>query len=387
MRLFSISSPLIFYFSQNIAFQLKDNKNLQFLWYVEGAEKHLQSYDILSEHGIWTEKIVFHKGKNYNDFNFMNFIKFKRRINELIEIEENILKLLTEKKIKQVFIGNRNAPIDRLLYYCSKQLGIEVNLIEDGLTNYLNFRYHEKPVHGIFSYEYIKRNVKGLFYKALRRDKVFWEDDPLIFDNIYAIFPDRYFLKNYKKEIKKLRLNDKIPKYKECINNLMSSKEYEMLWNNSKKNILFLSQSLSEDRLTSLDTEIMVLADYFKTVLNNTDYRLIIKPHPRDKKDKIDRLVKELGNNNVCVLNNDTPIPIELLLDNIEVNEIVGIWSAPLFYTSLVREDISCVSLLFRLIEISNDDNSKLIRLYNHLKTVFPTEVIWFNPKKKGEII
>ncbi|MFC0471073.1 polysialyltransferase family glycosyltransferase [Halalkalibacter kiskunsagensis] len=378
MRLFSISSPLIFYFAQSIASDFNDKNNISLLWFSGGHEDHLKTYNLLKDDNVWKNGLVFKGAVDYNLTNAQKIIKRKKTIQEKESLKELILEIFRKEGISEVYIGNRHMPFDRLLYFIAKENNIQINLLEDGLTNYLDFNYSNNQTSSLFSKDNIKSLLKKWFYQKDPLNFIFNNDKELLFKYVYASFPEKHVIGNSINGVKQLNLSKYNDIYYDKVKAIVQSDQaYQLLLNDDKKNILLLSQALSEDNLISLDDELEVITKYIADYRGG-DFRVFIKPHPRDNLYKINSLEKKLKKQgvNVFVLQNDVPIPVEVLLTQMKLTEIIGVWTAALFYSYIIDNNIKNTSILPYLIKESSN-TVKLERVYNNLKTVFNDEINW----------
>ncbi|MED3793805.1 polysialyltransferase family glycosyltransferase [Niallia alba] len=378
MKLYSISSPLIFYFSQSIAAD-NPNNNIGFFWNVSGKDEHIESYNLMKDNNIWFDTIICKEASLLNNASIKNIIKF-RDLKEVIDnIKNNIENLLIKYKVEEVFIGNRFSSVDRLIYSICKKNKIPINLIEDGMSNYLSSKvFNEKTQINTALNKKLKSYSQRIFDFIISEPNVLFNQSELMFNNIYAVFPQQYSLCNFSNGIKELKLKDSLKKNKDVIKKNGVYKIIPQLEDSKKKKVLFLSQSLSEDYLISQEKEIEIICDYINQFEPEV-YTILFKPHPRDSKEKVKKIVEKFENKRFfIVFNNDIPIPIELLLGELNIDEIVGIWSATLFYTSKLNIDIKTVSLL----PLFSYYSSGLKLRYEYMKSLFPNDVDWYNEYK-----
>lgn len=376
MRLFSLSSPLIFYLGQNVAYQLEDKENICMLWYPKGSEQHLKSYELMYDSQLWKKKLINDELVNFNITKLQHVLMPFKKINEIKRCKEILTEIIKKNKINEIFIGNRHAPIDRLLYFVGKENGCKINLLEDGLTLYYNFVYSDEIDKTRLNKENLKSLLKNSLYKIINYEKVFNNNLDLKFNDVYVSYPRKYYLENYTGDLVQMRFDHDT---KGIIDKKLIEKDnLELKRISNKKTVLFLSQSLSEDGLVNLNREVDIITKYLGE-LPNSEYMIYLKPHPRDKKEKIEQ-VKSILNDKVIILDNSVPIPIEVHLSIINIDMLVGIGSAALFYSPLISPHVENIVLLHKFvdeIEKNNEDNKKIKRIYNTLYPIFKEEVKW----------
>ncbi|MEN3780831.1 polysialyltransferase family glycosyltransferase [Priestia megaterium] len=379
MRLFSISSPLLFYFAQSVAYEFEDKKNIALLWHVKGCENHLESYNLMYEKKVWKDKILFTNARHYNEVTLSKIIKFSETRQYLNNVEYKLIQILNENYISEVFIGNRHAPFDRMIWEICRQKNIQVHILEDGLTNYLNFKYYESEKMNIFTQEFIKSMLKNVFFKLIDKNQIYSSKFDLVFEDVYSVFPNKYLNNNYKGRVRSIKLENelKLSNVEDLLNKDPVCNKVNF---STKENILFLSQSLSEDGLVDVSEEISILTSYLQKI-DYKKYTIIIKPHPRDRIEKINKMMEVVEKNGgeIILFNSQIPLPIEIIIKKLKVEEVWGFWSAALFYLSEISPHLKVKSLLPLMINDANNTNQKLKRIFQSIQSVFPTEVIWLD--------
>ena len=378
MKLFSVSSPIIFYFSQTIASRNKKEDNLLFMWYMKGNERHLNSYNLMLEESVWGKEIAYNKAHDYNNISGKNILK---AVNQIIKIEKEIMKIIVNNKIDEIFIGNRHAPIDRLLHNIGNKIGINVHLVEDGLTNYLDFLYYKEQNVKFLSKENFKEIVKKVYINVIKRKEIYDLSIELEFNDIYAVFDEKYSLQNYKDSVIGINFNDNKLNYIKLLDLLKEDNVYNMLLKtNNQETVLLLTQTLSEDGLLPIDKELELISNFL--ILYHKNKKVIIKPHPRDEDSKIEALINTLTQKglDVILFTNNIPVPVELIITKLNIKNVIGIWSASVLYLPKIDNKIQTTSMLpFILNECENEviDVSKLKRIYESLSLKFDNETNW----------
>lgn len=369
MKLFVVSSPLILYFTQNI---IKDNNfkdNILYLWYVKGNERHIDSYKLQLIEEFWKEVIISKAGEEYNTLNFKGVLRDPEDKARAAKIEGEIEALFNKHNIDEVFIGNRFVPIDRFVYTLCKRKKIKCNLVEDGMQNYLPQQFQELGESSDFklAFKAFMKNVVSSKYKL-----IFSKDKELKFNDIYAVFSQKYKLDNYCGQVKKINFNHLIT---DDISKKLKEDENYLEMTSNKNNLLFLSQSLSEDNFITMNKEIEIVVNELKKY---KEYNCYIKFHPRDSLEKRNEMIKELQDNhlNVKVLNSQIDIPIEMFMELVNIDALIGIWSAALFYATKIKPHIKVIALLPTFVENLPED-SKLSTVYDNLYPVFSDVIQW----------
>lgn len=376
MNLFIASSPLIFYFAQNIAKEKEEN--ILFFWCSTEHSKHFKSADLLFDSKIWERKIFFEDADEYTKINKERLFFPSLAVKEMERVEYQIKQVFESYPIKEIFVGNRHAPIDRIFVEAAKKKGCKVHLIEDGLTNYLDFKYYSSLEKNSFKREFWKEKIKKYYYQRIKRENIFLTENEILFDDIFAVFPEKYHLRNYKSQVQKINFSEN--KKTIFLDLLRGEPSYDIMHDKNKKNILFLSQSLSEDGLLSMDLEVKFISQYLKKYTDSENFRVFFKPHPRDSIEKINAFNTNINCDNFIILKNEIPLPVEILLPYMNVSRLIGTWSAALFYTNIIDPSIETVSILKAILDNSvdsKDELKKLRRIYDTISNVFTDEVIW----------
>lgn len=369
MNLFIVSSPLTFYFAQSVAREHK-GQNYMLKWYMKNNKNHLKSYDLLEDQEIWKKNFTFDDANLISDFNLYNMVRPFKTHKIIVNQTNAINKILSDYNIKEVFISNRYNPFDRLVHKCSLQRGIKVNLLEDGLTNYLDFKYFESDNSNSLLAN-IKKIIRKNYTKFLGIMSLY-DETFLSFQDIYAVYPEKYKIENYTRNVKKINLSSELKNIEDLFHDFIEQ---------SKDQPLYISQTLSEDNLIPLDIEIKAITEFFKHNLNNNE-RLFIKPHPRDSHEKINMIKHELNSAGIdtVILNNSIPLPLETILPNLKISALIGVWSAVLAYANQLNSSTRSISLLpfvIRHTEEGGENPQKLIKIHESLQQTFKNEIKW----------
>ncbi|QNK64721.1 hypothetical protein H7F33_09685 [Pedobacter sp. PAMC26386] len=181
---------------------------------------------------------------------------------------------------------------------------------EDGILDYLPELKSHSLLKQLAGYLFIQSKVKYYLYKNYYG--IF--NQVIMFCRVEDVTPDRYVpLASLKNEF--------LTVLREAYQ--VTSNAFE------QKDVLLLCQSLSEDKVVPLDDEL----DLYKKFIhrcNDLKLSVIIKPHPRSCKEKIEALSKLTSDQ--VVFFEDYGIPAESMLLSGGFKEVVGIYSNTIIY-------------------------------------------------------
>lgn len=236
--------------------------------------------------------------------------------------------LFRQMKISRIFLSCLNSDDEKILYGVAQANNIKVYFYEEGTNLYCDLYGNDA-----------KARLKGLL-KALMTRSLFeltFTKGDFRGEKLYCLLPEKYKFDNVT-EIIKLTPN-------------FASYDKATIENLDIRN-LFLSRPLSEDGLVTLDEEISILRGFFGSDRFDD---VIVKFHPRESAEKIDRLKEEFKFSTL-------PAPYENLsaeqiVWNGNVENLIGYETSTLAYVSELKPETNVFSLLQRLVATSNSSH------------------------------
>lgn len=265
-------------------------------------------------------------------------------------------------KIDEVFIFNVNSPVTRSILLKTTQ-SIPLTKIEDGIVDYLDFKYTEKN-------ELIKMIFRSIIVAITRTKKIYKRNLKSFLSKIdkqYSFFPESAIkiefakiinLTNYKYEIKRV-LKDTF------VNNVSDSLD-------TNCDVLFIGQSLYEDNSLPLSEEI----EFYKKIMGSLVKKyncIIFKPHPRTCNKKKLALIKYIESNEKIEYL-DLDIPVEALLVTNNFTLVIGMWSNPIIYGRKLF-GIETYSLMHYL-DKHYKTTKLLTKIHKNMLKIFPNDYI-----------
>lgn len=133
--------------------------------------------------------------------------------------------------------------------------------------------------------------------------------------------------------------------------------------------VLFIGQSLSEDKGIDLQSEIEFYAEAC-VLFRSKDYEIHFKPHPRSSAEKV-RLINERLKVKVIESSDG---PVESLISSGRYSLVVGMWSIPVLYSRKLF-GVQAYTLMHQLFERhENLKASHLYKIHRELSGVFHEE-------------
>lgn len=215
----------------------------------------------------------------------------------------------------------------------------KVTLVEDGITMYR----HSMPLKSLN----IKKKIFGLIIEPWNQKNV---------EKILVQKPNKFPIE-YSSKIEKLDLiqlfKSITEEKKEILIKIFFKKEIKL--NKKEKNILILTQPLSEDKVIGKKFKIEL---YNKLVVLNKEKNIIFKPHPRDTENYKDIF----KNNKIIYIDRDIPIEVVNLL-NLRIDEVISVCSSGTHNLFNIEKAIEIYpELMSTLVEDSKLEREKKIR-------------------------
>ncbi|MEI8705629.1 polysialyltransferase family glycosyltransferase [Pseudoalteromonas sp. B62] len=228
-------------------------------------------------------------------------------------------------EIEQLYYFCPWSPYQRVFCHFSKNATII--RVEDGIRDYLDipFDLHDKSL--------LNRSVKTL----LGLSSFYEPDSSKYFLNDNALF---FFPELLSEDFIKI---NSLQRYSRALVGVLmgmgltveASKYLDGL-NKNEKTLLFIGQSLCEDKSLSIEDECEIYGSYINQKLLSGN-NVVFKPHPRTSKDKkkllLEKIILSDKGKFLYIETNDM---VEQLLVNYKFNEVVGLWSIPVLYSSFL---------------------------------------------------
>lgn len=246
----------------------------------------------------------------WSKFKFGNFRKTLNSVSYLKEVDLFFAKSTTFHNSSEIVVFAENNILARLILG-KYRFNNKLIKIEDGVLDYLEELKAKSKVRLL---------ILGMFFRLVKLDNSYSLFDEVIMTTRKESVPARKFvplfsLRNYILSIIKNEFaTDNL--------NLNSTKKYSLL----------LIQSLSEDGVITINSEIELYKRYIEYA-NLINISVVIKPHPRSSSEKVNRLrliQKEL--NDVIIFEKQGYLAEALICTN-NFYQIVGIYSNTLAYS------------------------------------------------------
>ena len=301
----------------------------------------------------------------------LNFKKYKKNysikiINKLINyFVLNIFtyKIATYNALKKTNFNYKNMSLlvfkDDNIYdiimidYMKKHGCKNVVLIEEGLRLYLHEKNEVSNYKGyiiklIYSLTKVSKNIFSSQGENKKTDVILCKE------------PEK--LPNYKKKDKKIAKQSNLFSKKYAISFLNDIFNYKFI--NKKIDIIYITQPLSEDGLTSKDNEINAM----ETILDKIDssFKVGIKLHPRENRKKYQEIIKKYKN--VSLIDNELQkLPAELMFFIYNQPKIITPFSSVV--TNLKKADNNAdIALIYKLYNFNEDYENELDNILSDFK-------------------
>lgn len=242
----------------------------------------------------WSFKEVFDYNLFFNNkFSFELFSKHCKNIkfcNILIPINSSTIKWY--KGLKKYY------PNAKFIFY------------EEGLLSYL------KPIFDIKLKKIITKNL--CFYNNFNKNLNY------LIENGFGIFKKNIHF------IKEEIFNNSISDIKKLLNI-----SFNNLNLNQSKNVLFIPQYYNNNNKYLFAQKVQQYLKIINQLLNN-GYTVLIKDHPKDKNFSLEKYLKIglKGNPNIIYLNNINKFPVELFINDLNIDFVFSVYSTTLFSAS-----------------------------------------------------
>lgn len=299
-----------------------------------------QIQSILNGYGIYKvfshEKTRFLSIKKGGVFSFIGTMR-----SYFVEIgcsAKALIRNVDKKDNIRVYYFNFYSPITRrFLMELKFSEKIVFSRVEDGVCDYFSFNF--------MNYGRLQRFAKTALAFSTGKYGLYSRNCRWLFNRTseyFLFFPEKINTSWAGKELKSLLgVNETIRKI--CASEANGK---ELFIEGSSSSVLLLGQTLYEDGICSLATELKAYAALLKVCKG----RVYFKPHPRSSKEKLDALF-DLG---FLIINTD--LTAECLMSTYSFNSVVGMWSNSIIYSRKIfcMPSYSLVGLLLSYKEYEN---------------------------------
>lgn len=258
---------------------------------------------------------------------------------------------------------NFYSPITRcFLKEFEGQPAVSFKRVEDGVCDYFPFNF--------MNYNLWQRAAKRSISILLGRHALYSRSCPWLYestDEYFLFFPGLVGNKWRRKQLNNLL------DCKDEIKRICASEQRGagVPLSDTESKILLLGQTLYEDKVCSLDSELAAYA----VVLKDFPGSVYFKPHPRTSEKKLKKL-KDLGFDII-----DTKLTAECLMSAYDFKAVVGMWSNSIVYSRSIFS-LPSYSLAGMMLSSSNESELKfLFKIHVFLKSKFVNDYIEYQPK------
>lgn len=260
--------------------------------------------------------------------------------------------------------------IENLYYFCpwspyqrvlchSLSTSTKIYRVEDGIRDYLSIEFNPEIKGG-----WIHRLVK----KTLGISDFYLDDFGDFYQEIkyYSFFPALLNTNSYNNQ-SLLEIKGNLVALIRAMS--VNSDSEKFIKSSTRNSCLLIGQSLFEDGSLSIESEVSIYNKYIRQKISE-NCNIIFKPHPRTDKFKLELL---LDANMDYILNGtlfvaDNSDMVEQLIVSCKFEEVAGMWSIPILYSSSLF-DVDAYSLLSEVVK--SDPGSHLSKIHFALSDVF----------------
>lgn len=332
-NLFVVFTPLQLIVAQQIIRQenLSDNIMLE-----SSIGKFSEIYNLIRDDISWKKVLLFENWANWDESGahiIKNAIKVKRK-------SEEIRQILIDNQIDTVYLADFQNQTNRFSCVWLSKLGYKVIFYEEGYSHYIP-RVGYPPSNNVLHKVY-EKIIDWLYYQPLYRiDFAKWrcyvnkDYHGLPIYLRYSIIPGIHH-----------EPYDKILTYKPMITPKLQSYIDEEVGDTEENKMLLLTDPMTE--ILATDYKFLYFETIKEQLLENKDYHLYIKFHPRDSiedREHIIRIAEESGHT-YTILGNRINIPVEFYLQNIVFSSVLFFNTSTFFYNGLLFPATRFVKLL-----------------------------------------
>lgn len=258
---------------------------------------------------------------------------------------------------------NFYSPITRcFLKEFEGQPNVSFKRVEDGVCDYFPFNF--------MNYKLWQRTAKRGISILLGRYALYSRNCPWLYkstDEYFLFFPELVGDKWGSKQLNSLLdCKDEIKRI--CA---LEQRGVGVPMSDTESKILLLGQTLYEDKVCSLDSEL----EAYSVVLKDSPGRVYFKPHPRTSDQKLKK-IKDLGFDII-----DTKLTAECLMSAYNFKAVVGMWSNSIIYSRSIFS-LPSYSLAGMMLSSPNESELKfLFKIHGFLKSTFVNDYIEYRPK------
>lgn len=379
-NVFCISSSLHLLFAQAVGFRekAKGAVNRLLYWSPDGQVGFSESLRAMLLPGIWDEVTSLQEtGATYGYKSVWPGNGSRLTINEswrrLMADEQALTSVVGVNRAccSRLFVCNPQAHIDRYLCSVARSQGVNVTLLEEGLSIYFKewpptFHRGKMTVRNYFG-----RIARSAFLSATRLNKRallprrFIADPDFKFDKCIVTNPELVAGNNLALSTESLRDYFTCDFIREQIGAVRWGSDVLDASNVREIEVLYLTRPDSEDGFLPQRLEVRVVGEVLSQLYRVHGTRLAVKSHPRDSMEKL-RLIQGILPQ-IRFIEEDPLIPAELLLAKLNIKTCCSIWSGTLLYAKQLF-GVSTISLLPTVISLLKREGAHA-RSYELLET------------------
>lgn len=384
MMLFIVSNVQHLVFAQILRAQFKCRAGL-LLWTLRGAEDTRNAMESILLTGLWTRistiepKVVsdFHPDILFGKDRKEGVFKGRRKIKAAQTEIANLIAGFGD--LGGICISNSTGVIDRYVWSLAKCKGLTVYYVEDGLKAYMSGVQSVKVRKGARQLLYSLYRCTLMAGSGINRFAIKYTDTIFDFDTVpdfaYLVYPERA-----PAELRSCAMSLPLSNSLQILDAMRMKAVGGRTF--PKCGVLYISRADSEDGYINLEDEIIEVSRILSDLHSITSGIVYLKPHPRDRKQKLEAILNKAPNCRLLEL--DTPLPIEVLAPALGIEVCVGTWTGSLLYLKALYgiQTFALLPLLLERLVARGRSAPKLEIVRRQMTISFPAETNWIDEKR-----
>ncbi|MFI7121887.1 polysialyltransferase family glycosyltransferase [Amycolatopsis sp. NPDC049868] len=313
--------------------------------------------DAMLLQGVWTS--VIPAGDLAAPYDVANVLSSASAFSVAAEAQRELDRRLSSVgKPTEVFITNPTCgAIDRHLWTWARACDAQTHFVEDGISAYLPATL-KAEIDSPYTRDRAAQSLAR--YRGLEPDLDLLALQPAVypalrFDQSHVLLPDKVPSSLHNGQVSELPRSMASVVLHRALTQLPASSVGQRS-DRSRWTAVYISRPDHEDGLVDEEPEIDTAVEAIRAMVR-MGHRVVVKPHPRDTKAKIQRIVDI---SKADVVEDGDHVPIELLLARHRPQLACGTWSGSVLYSALLA-GISTSSVITHLVQRANHQASTLL--------------------------